>query len=703
MAAMTKYPEPLIFGLDIGTRSIVGTVGYKEQNNFNVVAMAVKYHDTRSMIDGQIHDIAKVSEDILYVKTELEKQLGGRKLTDVCIAAAGRVLKTAVGHGEYEFSENTQITQEYIHSIDLLGVEKAHEEILNELACEKETTKYYCVGYTVVKYYLNDFEITNLEGHKGVKIGADVLATFLPEEVVSSLYSAVEMAGLYVSNLTLEPIAAINVAIPEQYRLLNIALVDVGAGTSDICITKDGSIIGYGMIPSAGDEMTEALIKKYLIDFNTAEKLKTVSVKRKSITYKDIMGLSHKITPDEILDTLEDVKRDITKKIADKIIELNGGSAVSAAFVVGGGGKLSGFTELLAQGLKIAPERVALRGQEVMNDINFLVDNVKKDPLYVTPIGICLNYFDQKNNFIFVNVNGNRVKLYNNDKLTIFDAIVQFGLPNESIFPKRGADITFKVNGKTRIVRGYNGEAAIIKQNGKVVGINSMIEANDKIEIVESTAGKEASIELGSLPEYSKTLDITVNDNKITCPKFALVNGKPESQLYNICDGDEIEMQPYYTLEQLLVFMDVSPETVIFVNNKKAELTDKIYENFVVTWSDKISYKDLPEDNQEVAATTDKASENIVEDTSKKIDEIVDVPVPDEPIAENKNITISVNNQPVILSGKPDYTFVDIFDFYKFDLTTMRGKRLITNINQKHADFIDPLYDGAIVEIYWEK
>ncbi len=100
MAVTTKYPEPLVFGLDIGTRSIVGTVGYKEQNKFNVVAMAVKYHDTRSMIDGQIHDINKVSEDILYVKEELERQLSGRKLTDVCIAAAGRVLKTAVGHGE---------------------------------------------------------------------------------------------------------------------------------------------------------------------------------------------------------------------------------------------------------------------------------------------------------------------------------------------------------------------------------------------------------------------------------------------------------------------------------------------------------------------------------------------------------------------------------------------------------------------------
>ena len=42
------------------------------------------------MIDGQIHDIAKVSQDIVEVKQQLEKQLGGRKLHDVCIAAAGR-------------------------------------------------------------------------------------------------------------------------------------------------------------------------------------------------------------------------------------------------------------------------------------------------------------------------------------------------------------------------------------------------------------------------------------------------------------------------------------------------------------------------------------------------------------------------------------------------------------------------------------
>lgn len=697
--AAVKYPEPLVFGLDIGTRSIVGTVGYKEKDKFNVVAMSVKYHDTRSMIDGQIHDINKVSEDIKCVKDDLERQLDGRKLKDVCIAAAGRVLKTAVGHGEFEFSENTVVTQEYIHSIDLIGVENAHNIVLEELSANKETTKYYCVGYTVVKYYLNDYEIHNLEGHKALKIGADVLATFLPEEVVSSLYAAVEMAGLYVTNLTLEPIAAINLAIPESYRLLNIALVDVGAGTSDICITKDGSIIGYGMIPSAGDELTETLIKKYLIDFKTAEMLKTASPKKKIVTYKDIMGISHKITPAEIAETLLSVEKEITNKIAEKIIELNGGIPVSAVFVVGGGGKLTGFTDYLADKLKIAHERVAVRGQEVMNDVNFLVEDIKKDSLYVTPIGICLSFFDQKNNFIFVNVNGDRVKLYDNEKLTIFDAAVQYGFPNEDLFPKRGDDITFKINGKNRIVRGYTGEAAVIKKNDAVVGMNAIIEANDKIDIIRSTKGDAAKIELGTLPEYSGVINITVNGNSIECPKFAMVNGNPESQLYSIKDGDDILMQPFYTLEQLLTFMDVAPGGKIRINNKDADLKDKIYDNFVVEWNDNPLYEDLPEENIEKASGEESNDEKAI-----KLKALIDGASEKEKQEEKPKIelVITVNKEPLKLTGKSEYVFVDIFDFYSFDLSSAKGAKLITNVNGKHAEYLELLSNGDEVEIYWE-
>ena len=134
--------------------------------------------------------------------------------------------------------------------------------------------KFYCVGYTPMRYYLNGYQISNLVGHKAKTIGLDLIGTFLPDDVVDGLYKAVEIAGLRVANLTLEPIAAIQVAIPEKFRMLNMALVDVGAGTSDICITKEGTITAYGMIPQAGDSLTDIIVQHCLCEFDVAEKIK---------------------------------------------------------------------------------------------------------------------------------------------------------------------------------------------------------------------------------------------------------------------------------------------------------------------------------------------------------------------------------------------------------------------------------------------
>ena len=307
-----------IFGLDIGTRSIVGVVGYKSGDQFHVVAHAMMEHETRAMIDGQIHDVSKVTESIKVVKQDLEAQLGV-DLHKTCIAAAGRVLKTAMIHVEQEMDPMMLIDDNRISALELLGMERAHQKVNSDL--DMNEMGYHCVGYTVSKYYLNDYEITSLKDHKGKKISADVLATFLPQEVVESLYVVVQNAGMEVYSLTLEPIAAINVAIPEQFRLLNIALVDIGAGTSDIAITKDGGIIAYGMIPMAGDEMTEAIVHKYLVDFNTAEKIKRKAyTKAKKILFKDVIGIKHEVDALEVHHLLDVAAAGITKRIGEKAL-----------------------------------------------------------------------------------------------------------------------------------------------------------------------------------------------------------------------------------------------------------------------------------------------------------------------------------------------------------------------------------------------
>ncbi|MGN0152818.1 MAG: cell division FtsA domain-containing protein [Lachnospiraceae bacterium] len=727
MAALTKYPEPLVFGLDIGTRSIVGSVGYREGNQFNIVAQSVKFHDTRAMLDGQIHDINKVGEEIIAVKEDLEAQLPGRKLKEVCIAAAGRVLKTSVGKGYYEFPDNTVVNPEYIHSLELIGVEKAHEQMMQE---NDTDVKFFCVGYTVIKYYLNGYEISNLDGHKAHNIGADVLATFLPEEVVDGLYAAVSLAGLEVSNMTLEPIAAIQVAIPENYRLLNIALIDVGAGTSDICITKDGSIIGYGMLPKAGDEITEALIKEYLVDFATAEKIKMIGPKRKSLTYKDIMGISHKITPQEVYEKVDNIVEDITEKVADRIIELNGGKTVSAAFVVGGGGKIPGFTTKLAKYLELPEERVALRGEEVLGFVNIFVDGVKKDPLLVTPIGICLNFYDQKNRFIFVNVNGERVKLYDNDKLTVFDAALAFGLSNDDVFPKRGADLNYTLNGKKRFTRGNAGEPASILLNGKEAGMNHLIQAGDQIAVTCSTKGEDAVATLGEVADLNSLITFIVNDRSVSCPRYASVNGNLESEFYQINDGDVIEILGYYTLSQLMQFMDIETPHEVFVNGARAGADTKIYENFNVAWIDREEiYKaerfvteEAVVDEEEAPAfhEPENAPETVSPETDSDSNSLSEEIKTDGPAKNDlvnqwiedvekdkgtkpKEMKVTVNGTPVVLTGKSSYVFVDIFDKYDFDLKNIKGTKLVQKIDGNEAEHFSPLHNGAAVEIYWKE
>lgn len=583
-----------VFGLDIGTRNVVGTVGYKKDKEFVVVAQYAMEHETRAMLDGQIHDIGRVGRTISIIKEKLEDQIG-EELTEVCIAAAGRVLKTVTTFVEYEFPEETVVTGEHIHTLDLLGVDKAAQELKD---ANDTKYKFYCVGYSVMRYYINDEVFSNLESHKADKISEKIIVTFLPEDVVDGLYMAVGFAGLTVANMTLEPIAAIDVAIPENFRMLNIALVDVGAGTSDISLTRDGSIIAYGMIPFAGDELTEMLVQHYLVDFKMAEHIKLSAAVDDEIEFEDIMSLKHTIKAEEVWELTEPLVDKMTTDVAEKIKELNGDQSVSATFIVGGGGKIHGFDEMLAKKLELPQERVALRGEEVLKEVKFLQEDIVKDPLLVTPIGICLNYYEQKNNFIMVRFNGERLKLYDNNKLTIVDAAIQAGFPNDQLFPKRGREINFTVNGRPRIVRGDAGEAAIIRMNDRPASINTPIEPNCEITIEPSTAGREAHYVVGQLEEYrSSTITFEVNGKLITCPRYVEVNGILEPPTYEIKENDAIVTRSFYTVGQLAEFMDVEldMDADILVNNRVEDLQALVYENFSVDWK-VISYRSTPQD-----------------------------------------------------------------------------------------------------------
>lgn len=577
--------EELVFGLDIGTRSMVGTVGYRKGERFVVTAQEIRQHQTRAMLDGQIHDINRVAAAIADIRQSLQDKTG-IDLEEVCIAAAGRVLKTMNVHVDMDLDRERNVTKEDMSSLISLGIEQAFEDFQ-----EKNDTNmhFYCVGYSVVRYFLNGMWMGQPEHHKAKAIGADIIATFLPDDVVDGLYSAVELAGLRVANLTLEPIAAIRVAIPEKFRLLNIAMIDVGAGTSDISITDDGSVTAFGMIPCAGDTLTELLAKTCLIDFTTAEMIKTAAAVQEEIIYEDIMGAEQMITAKEVIAICQPEIERMSKLAADAIKELNGGKSPSAVFIVGGGGKIKGFDELVAAELELDPKRVALRGEEIMKDVDF-PDGALKDSTIITPIGICLTYYEQYNNFIYITFNGNRIKLYDNNKLTVTDAAMQADFTREGLFPRRGEELHYTVNGKNRVTKGEYGESAHVYVNGEEVSLSHNIKANDVIVLEESTLGMPAQEKIADLIDYNGKIVVYLKGDELPLPKPVKVNGTAVTEEYLIQNGDEIAVASVYTYDEFFEYMGLSPDDMIlFINGERADKTME------VKASDQLEFKNRKE------------------------------------------------------------------------------------------------------------
>jgi cell division protein FtsA len=259
----------MVFALDVGTRKVAGLIADTEEEKLRIFDLEIMEHEKRAMIDGAVHDIEKVARVVEKVKKNLEGR-NDINLREVSIALAGRYLKTIPAEAEIEISHEDEITKEDVLTLELKAVSTAMKEI--------NPDEMFCVGYSVLSYELDGSWMMKLEGHRGRVARVKVISAFLPVQVVDAMDSVLKKVGLEIEHMTLEPIAAIEVAVPEEVRLLNIALVDVGAGTSDIAISNDGTVIAYGMVPKAGDEITEAISKSFLLDFNVAEAVKRLSL-----------------------------------------------------------------------------------------------------------------------------------------------------------------------------------------------------------------------------------------------------------------------------------------------------------------------------------------------------------------------------------------------------------------------------------------
>ena len=495
MAELKAQEKDLVYALDIGTRSVVGVVGRPVGDRLKVLDVEMAEHSKRSMMDGQIDDIRQVGALAKVVTERLEGRLGIH-MERVCVAAAGRALRTQVGSFSLELPTEQSIDAEQISTLEAGAVSAAEAELHSDGETRRQM---FLVGYTVAQYRLDNYPLSNLQYHTGRKVEADVVATFLPGEVVESLYAAMREAGLQVSSMTLEPIAAMNAAIPAELRLLNLAMVDIGAGTTDIALCRDGSVVGYTMATVAGDEVTEAIMRAYLVDFKTAEEIKrSLSEGEEPIRCRNILGQETRVTVADVGKVIQESLDKLADAISKQILSVNG-AAPSAVFLAGGGSKLSGLRERVAERLEMDENRVAIAGNNFALSVFSDTLDLEK-PEYATPLGIAISAgLGLLNDSYVVMLNGQTAKLFRNGVLTLRDILLMNGYTYADMVGRTGKNLNLTLDGRRVVLRGEPAVPAILRVNDEEATLSTVVHAGDQIRFIPASHGASAHSTLEEL------------------------------------------------------------------------------------------------------------------------------------------------------------------------------------------------------------
>lgn len=600
----TEQQGDKIFALDIGTRTVVGIVGERDGDKFRVLEYVVVPHTRRAMVDGQIEDIKQAAKIVGQVKQQLEEKMGFT-LERASIAAAGRALRTVNVSKEFDISSSEIITEEMVSSMEMETISAAQEEL--DRATEKDGTLFYCVGHNVVSYHLDNYRMISVSGHKGQRVRIDMVVAFLPGIVVEGLYSVMELNKLEVQSLTLEPIAAMNVIIPPEIRLINIALVDIGAGTSDIAVSKDGSIIAYAMATVAGDEITEEIIKTFLVDFAAAEQMKYDAADNEEFTYQDIFGNTHTVTQEDFIESVLPSLDNLAATICDTIIKINSGSP-QAVFLVGGGSLIKGLTTLVADKLDIDEDRVAVGGSEFARGVELGTFNMGAE--FITPIGIGVTALDDKGyDFSVITVNGKKVRVFDTKKLTVFQLLSMSGFKAVEIMGHSGQGLAFTINGKKIFRKGSMMTPAEVTVNGKTAALTTVVTQGDSVTFVAAKNGDNARSTLQKEIDYGRYNSgfVSFGGKKYKFGLEVAVNGTIRTPDYEIQPLDEIVTGGILTLGDLLEFLGVEYAEGFAVNGKLADQGEVLHDG------DRVALKMIPDANEIYYETNNGAAAPVMQ------------------------------------------------------------------------------------------
>ena len=401
-------------GLDIGTTKIVAMVG--EKNQFNKIkVLGVGKSQSLGVHRGVVNNITQTIQSIKIAIDEAQSK-SGIEIKDVAVVIAGQHIRS-LQHSDYITRENP-------------------DEVINNDDIDKLIDQVYKLvmlpGEEIIHVLPQDFkvdgqsEIKEPIGMYGSRLEANFHIVVGQVSSIRNIGKCIKSSGLEMGDITLEPLASSDAVLSFEEKDAGVALIDIGGGTTDVAIFKDGIIKHTAVIPFGGNVITEDIKEGCSIIGNQAEQLKIKfgsawPGENKDSDIVSIPGIRGRDPKEISLKTLSKIiNARVVEIIEQAYLEIkNYGHEDSkkkliAGIVLTGGGSQLRHLKQLVEYITGMDTRIGYPGEHLSGDSN------EFNPIYSTAVGLLMKAIENNSENLTSDIsNSTGNDLVNQERKTI--------------------------------------------------------------------------------------------------------------------------------------------------------------------------------------------------------------------------------------------------------------------------------------------
>lgn len=375
----------IIVGLDVGTTKVCTIVGLQHPNQ-ELEIIGIGTHPSYGLKKGSVVNIDKTVRSI-QSSLEEARLMAGVNINGATIGIAGSHI--------YSFNSSGVVA--------IKGKEITQDDVDRVLEAAKAVV--IPSDRDILHVIPQEFRVDNTTGIKnpigmcGVRLEAHVHIVTGSIPLIQNLVKCVEQTGIETEHITLQPLASSEAVLSYEEKELGVVLVDIGGGTTDIAVWKDGSLIHSQIIPIGGNHFTNDLAVALKIPHNEAERIKihhgsVLAEQLNQSAHITVQGMSGTKPREVQLSVVAEVLGARAEELFDVVrtmIEekkLNG--EIAGGFVLTGGGAL-------IKGMPELGEYILMRSCKIGFPIPFGgMTNIMQNPKFSTVLGLLLEAAKRK-------------------------------------------------------------------------------------------------------------------------------------------------------------------------------------------------------------------------------------------------------------------------------------------------------------------